>query len=163
MIKSIFKELLDPVQGDVTDHGQARLDAFEYQRQSAEQREKAKEYHRRKQGQTASYYASNADTLAQKAKEEHERAADAIFARQNQKHQGKNVIDLHGLHIDEGLKRLNATINQTAFGEILVITGRGKNSRNHNGRSIVHIRETFDILIIFRHLTFSTFQIFDIS
>ena len=111
----------------------ARATAFDLSRQSADLREKAKESHRKRQGPTASYYTGRADDLSRKARKEHQRAADAIFERQNARHKGKNVIDLHGLHVDEGLKRLKRSINEMKFGEILIITGRGKNSRNHNG------------------------------
>ena len=124
-----------PTQPDTTiSEKETRSCAFDLQRQSEERRLQAQDYRRRKQGLTASYYADEANALAQRAKEEHSKAADIIFTKQNEKYKGRNIIDLHGLHVDEGLKRLKNSLSGTQHKEVFVITGRGKNSKNHNGK-----------------------------
>ena len=96
---------------------------------SAEQAKiKAAEHARRNEGPTAQYYSELAADLRRRALEAQSKSAETIFARNNAKYRDGRVIDLHGLHINEGLKKLQFTIKKSHAPELQVITGRGQNS-----------------------------------
>lgn len=108
-----------------------RTEAFKLEEQAREKRAKARDHIRANDGLTAQYYSQEAAQLSERAAQAHKKAADEIFQRHNKKHSGKSVIDLHGLHVNEGLQKLRQELKKHKTGELQVITGRGRNS-HHN-------------------------------
>ena len=115
-----------PIVEDLGDYDQARYEPSQLFQRANEAATKAAEYHRRGDGLTAGFYSQEAAQLREQAKTAQARSAQAIFAKNNEKYGDGKVIDLHGLHIDEGLKQLKLAINKRQGDELQVITGRGR-------------------------------------
>jgi DNA-nicking Smr family endonuclease len=76
-----------------------------------------------------------------KAKAEMERfnrsAADAIFKSNNAKVTEPNTIDLHGLHVDEAIEKVEETIERYKAEKkthLVIIVGVGNHSQNHQAK-----------------------------
>ncbi|XP_065669233.1 NEDD4-binding protein 2 isoform X3 [Hydra vulgaris] len=92
---------------------------------------KAAEAFQEKNGPQAQYYADQACGYTNKMKEAHARAAKITLLRRNAK-TSPDIIDLHGLHVNEGIKALKAHIEDcknVGINSISVITGWGKHSK----------------------------------
>jgi hypothetical protein len=116
------------LESDNTQDYPGRTQAFKLEEQAREKRAKARDHIRANDGLTAQYYSQEAAQLSERAAQAHKKAADEIFHRNNQKHRGNSVIDLHGLHVNEGLQKLRQELRKHTTGELQVITGRGRNS-----------------------------------
>ena len=116
---------IEPCEGT---YDQVRSEGFELLEKAKEAAEKAADYSRRNEGHTAQFYAQQAADFRKRGLEAQARSAEAIFVRNNAKYRDGSVIDLHGLHINEGLKKLQETIKKSRSSELQVITGRGQNS-----------------------------------
>ena len=121
-------------ESDYTQDYPGRTHAFRLEEQAREKRAKARDHIRANDGLTAQYYSQEAAQLSERAAQAHKKAADEIFHRNNQKHRGNSVIDLHGLHVNEGLQKLRQELKKHTTGELQVITGRGRNSHHNYGK-----------------------------
>ncbi|KAM3940422.1 NEDD4-binding protein 2 [Leptodactylus fuscus] len=114
-----------------------RAEAFLYHQKQKESFRKAAEAHTRGMKQVAAYYAQQGYLYGQKMKEENRRAAVHIFERANEYLLPENILDLHGLHVDEAMKHFRKVLQDKAdeFKQnggkphLLVITGRGNHSQ----------------------------------
>ncbi|XP_048851786.1 NEDD4-binding protein 2 isoform X2 [Brienomyrus brachyistius] len=105
---------------------------------------KAADAYRQGRKQVASFYSQQGHLHGQKMKEANHRAAVQIFERVNSSLLPQNVLDLHGLHVDEALYHLGKVLEgktaewqQGGCGpQLTVITGRG----NHSQGGVARIR-----------------------
>ena len=116
---------IEPCEGT---YDQIRSEGFELLEKAKEAAEKAAYYARRNEGHTAQFYAQQSAEFRKRGLEAQTKSAEAIFVKNNAKYRDNSVIDLHGLHINEGLKKLQETIKKSRSSELQVITGRGQNS-----------------------------------
>ncbi|XP_069833649.1 NEDD4-binding protein 2 isoform X2 [Dendropsophus ebraccatus] len=114
-----------------------RAEAFLYHQKQQESYRKAAEAHNRGMKQVATYYAQQGYLYGQKMKEENRRAAVQIFERANEYLLPENILDLHGLHVDEAMKHFRKVLQDKTDeykqnggkSHLLVITGRGNHSQ----------------------------------
>ncbi|KAM9330404.1 NEDD4-binding protein 2 [Gastrophryne carolinensis] len=119
------------------DYDDFRAEAFLYRQKQQESYRKAAEAHNRGMKQVAAYYAQQGYLYGQKMKEEHHRAAVHIFERANEYLLPENILDLHGLHVDEAMKHFRRVLHDKTEDykqnegkpHLLVITGRGNRSQ----------------------------------
>ncbi|KAJ8000458.1 hypothetical protein DPEC_G00180330 [Dallia pectoralis] len=105
---------------------------------------KASEAYRQGRKDVASFYAEQGHLHGQKMREANHRAAAQIFERVNSSLLPQNVLDLHGLHVDEALLHLEQVLEKKTTDcqqgvccpQLSVITGRG----NHSQGGVARIR-----------------------
>uniref|UniRef100_A0A1A8PWZ2 NEDD4 binding protein 2 n=1 Tax=Nothobranchius rachovii TaxID=451742 RepID=A0A1A8PWZ2_9TELE len=98
---------------------------------------KAAEAYKQGRKEVASFYAQQGHLHGQRMREANYRAAVQIFERVNSSLLPRNILDLHGLHVDEALEHLAQVLqDKTADCEqglcqpqLSVITGRGNRSQ----------------------------------
>lgn len=122
---------------DYPNYDDFRAEALLYHHKQQESYRKAAEAHTRGMQQVAAYYAQQGYLYGQKMKQENRRAAVQIFERANEYLLPENILDLHGLHVDEAMKHFRKVL-QDKIDEfkqnggkphLLVITGRGNHSQ----------------------------------
>ncbi|XP_053560013.1 NEDD4-binding protein 2 [Bombina bombina] len=114
-----------------------RAEAFLYRKKQQESFRKAEEAYNRGMKQVATYYAQQGYLYGQKMKEENHRAALKIFQRANEFLLPENILDLHGLHVDEAMKHFRKVLQDKreeyrkngGKSHLSVITGRGNHSQ----------------------------------
>ncbi|NXO33942.1 N4BP2 protein, partial [Locustella ochotensis] len=114
-----------------------RAEAFCHQQKRQECLKKAGEAYRMGMKPVAAFYAHQGRLHEQKMKEANHAAAVQIFERVNTSLLPMNVLDLHGLHVDEAVNQLSRVLQekseeyQQAGGKpyLCVITGRGSHSQ----------------------------------
>ncbi|NXX39483.1 N4BP2 protein, partial [Tricholaema leucomelas] len=114
-----------------------RAEAFCHQRKRQECLKKAGEAYRMGMKPVAAFYAHQGRLHEQKMKEANHAAAVQIFEKVNTALLPMNVLDLHGLHVDEAVNQLSRVLQekteeyQQAGGKpyLSVITGRGSHSQ----------------------------------
>ncbi|NXA80892.1 N4BP2 protein, partial [Thryothorus ludovicianus] len=114
-----------------------RAEAFCHQQKRQECLKKAGEAYRMGMKPVAAFYAHQGRLHEQKMKEANHAAAVQIFERVNASLLPMNVLDLHGLHVDEAVNQLSRVLQekskeyQQAGGKpyLSVITGRGSHSQ----------------------------------
>ncbi|KAM6346386.1 NEDD4-binding protein 2 isoform 3-T9 [Podargus strigoides] len=114
-----------------------RAEAFCHQQKRQECLKKAGEAYRMGMKPVAAFYAHQGDLHEQKMKEANHAAAVQIFERVNTSLLPMNVLDLHGLHVDEAVNYLSRVLQekseeyQQTGGKpyLSVITGRGSHSQ----------------------------------
>ncbi|XP_068134570.1 NEDD4-binding protein 2 [Hyperolius riggenbachi] len=119
------------------DYHDFRAEAFLYRKKQQESYKKAAEAHHRGMKQVAAYYAQQGYLYGQKMKAENLRAAVQIFERANEYLLPENILDLHGLHVDEAMKHFRRVLQEKTEEykknggkpHLLVITGRGNHSQ----------------------------------
>ncbi|KAM8940292.1 NEDD4-binding protein 2 [Pelodytes ibericus] len=122
---------------DSPDYQDFRAEAVLYRKKQQESYKKAAEAHSRGMKQVAAYYAQQGHLYGEKVKEENQRAAVQIFQRANEFLLPENILDLHGLHVDEAMKHFRKVLqdkmeeNKQNGGKshLSVITGRGNHSQ----------------------------------
>ncbi|XP_069487873.1 NEDD4-binding protein 2 isoform X2 [Ambystoma mexicanum] len=126
-----FQDLEDPEYADF------RTEAFLHRSKQQECFRKAAEAYRRGMKEVATFYAQQGHLHGKKMKEANHLAALQIFNRVNESLLPENVLDLHGLHVDEAIKNMSQILHEKAEeykrngGKpyLSVITGRGNHSQ----------------------------------
>ncbi|KFO88657.1 NEDD4-binding protein 2, partial [Buceros rhinoceros silvestris] len=114
-----------------------RAEAFCHQQKRQECLKKAGEAYRMGMKSVAAFYAHQGRLHEQKMKEANHAAAVQIFEKVNTALLPMNVLDLHGLHVDEAVNQLSRVLQekseeyQQTGGKpyLCVITGRGSHSQ----------------------------------
>ncbi|KAI0565992.1 polyadenylate-binding protein-interacting protein [Gracilaria domingensis] len=132
-------EQLAPVSGDVgnvwVSTGRSVAELYEELRaEAAEQASIRNKYFdraaaafKRNDGATAKKMGALGREANERMKELHSKAANAIFATRNPPHV-LDVIDLHGLHVNEALERLPSAL-EGKHGRIRILTGTGHHTK----------------------------------
>ncbi|EMP29559.1 NEDD4-binding protein 2 [Chelonia mydas] len=114
-----------------------RAEAFLHQQKKQECLKKAEEAYRMGMKPVATFYAQQGRLHEQKMKEANHDAAVQIFEKVNASLLPENVLDLHGLHVDEAINHLSRVLQEKSHeykqtgGKpyLCVITGRGNHSQ----------------------------------
>ncbi|NXM29508.1 N4BP2 protein, partial [Oxyruncus cristatus] len=130
-LSEIFQDFEYPQYNDL------RAEAFCHQQKRKECLKKAGEAYRMGMKPVAAFYAHQSRLHEQKMKEANHAAAVQIFERVNTSLLPMNVLDLHGLHVDEAVNQLSRVLqekseeHQQTGGKpyLTVITGRGSHSQ----------------------------------
>ncbi|XP_042667975.1 NEDD4-binding protein 2 isoform X2 [Centrocercus urophasianus] len=131
VLSEIFQEYEYPQYDDF------RAEAFHHQQKRQECLKKAGEAYHMGMKPVAAFYARQGRLHEQKMKEANHAAAARIFERVNTSLLPLNVLDLHGLHVDEAVNQLSRVLQeksneyQQSGGKpyLCVITGRGSHSQ----------------------------------
>ncbi|KAF6733452.1 NEDD4-binding protein 2 [Oryzias melastigma] len=120
---------------------------------------KAAEAYKQGRKEVASFYAQQGHLHGQRMREANHRAAVHIFEKVNSSLLPRNILDLHGLHVNEALEHL-AQILQEKTAEcaqglcqpqLSVITGRG----NHSQGGVARIRPAVIDYLTNKHYRFT--------
>ncbi|NWX20611.1 N4BP2 protein, partial [Aegotheles bennettii] len=130
-LSEVFQEFEYPQYEDL------RAEAFCHQQKRQECFKKAGEAYRMGMKPVAAFYAHQGRLHEQKMKEANHAAAVQIFEKVNTSLLPMNVLDLHGLHVDEAVNHLSRVLQekieeyQQTGGKpyLCVITGRGSHSQ----------------------------------
>ncbi|XP_054058362.1 NEDD4-binding protein 2 isoform X2 [Rissa tridactyla] len=130
-LSEVFQEFEYPQYDDL------RAEAFCHQQKRQECLKKAGEAYRMGMKPVAAFYAHQGRLHEQKMKEANHAAAVQIFEKVNTSLLPMNVLDLHGLHVDEAVNHLSRVLQekseeyQQTGGKpyLCVITGRGSHSQ----------------------------------
>ncbi|XP_024429473.2 NEDD4-binding protein 2 isoform X2 [Desmodus rotundus] len=144
------------------DYDDYRAEAFLHQQKRMECYSKAKEAYRMGKKNVATFYAQQGSLHEQKMKEANHLAAVEIFEKVNASLLPQNVLDLHGLHVDEAIAHLMAVLQQKTeeFKQsggkpyLSVITGRG----NHSQGGVARIKPA-----VIKYLTSHSFRFSEIK
>ncbi|XP_054544427.1 NEDD4-binding protein 2 isoform X2 [Talpa occidentalis] len=139
-----------------------RAEAFLHQQKRMECYSKAKEAYRMGKKNVATFYAQQGSLHEQKMKEANHLAAVEIFEKVNASLLPQNVLDLHGLHVDEAIEHLTTVLQQKteeckqSGGKpyLSVITGRG----NHSQGGVARIKPA-----VIKYLTSHSFRFSEIK
>ncbi|XP_045406517.1 NEDD4-binding protein 2 isoform X1 [Lemur catta] len=139
-----------------------RAEAFLHQQKRIECYSKAKEAYRMGKKNVATFYAQQGSLHEQKMKEANHLAAVEIFEKVNASLLPQNVLDLHGLHVDEAIEHLMTVLQQKTeeFKQnggkpyLSVITGRG----NHSQGGVARIKPA-----VIKYLTSHSFRFSEIK
>ncbi|KAL1789402.1 NEDD4-binding protein 2 isoform X1 [Sigmodon hispidus] len=139
-----------------------RAEAFLHQQKRMECYSKAKEAYRMGKKNVATFYAQQGSLHEQKMKEANHLAAVEIFEKVNASLLPQNVLDLHGLHVDEAIEHLTTVLQQKTeeFKQnggkpyLSVITGRG----NHSQGGVARIKPA-----VIKYLTSHSFRFSEIK
>ncbi|XP_064190993.1 NEDD4-binding protein 2 [Anguilla rostrata] len=119
------------------DYEDFRTEATLQRRRQQDCFSKAAEAYRQDMKDVASFYAQQGHLHGQKMREANDRAAVQIFERVNATLLPQNILDLHGLHVDEALYHLQRVLEEKTTewrqggcrSQLSVITGRGSHSQ----------------------------------
>ncbi|XP_048219899.1 NEDD4-binding protein 2 isoform X2 [Perognathus longimembris pacificus] len=139
-----------------------RAEAFLHQQKRTECYSKAKEAYRMGKKNVATFYAQQGSLHEQKMREANHLAAVEIFEKVNASLLPQNVLDLHGLHVDEAIEHLTTVLQRKTeeFKQnggkpyLSVITGRG----NHSQGGVARIKPA-----VIKYLTSHSFRFSEIK
>lgn len=126
-----FQDTEDPEYEDF------RMEAVLHKRRQIESFNKAAEAYRQGRKDVASFYAQQGRRHGEKMREANHLAAMQIFERVNASLLPQNILDLHGLHVDEAIHHLTNVLDDKTSEwhqglcspQLSVITGRGNRSQ----------------------------------
>ncbi|XP_070841786.1 NEDD4-binding protein 2 [Chaetodon trifascialis] len=154
-------ELIVPNYQDTEDpeYEDFRAEASLQRRRQLESFSKAAEAFKQGRKEVASFYAQQGHLHGKRMREANHRAAVQIFERVNSSLLPSNILDLHGLHVDEALQHLARVLQDktTDCGQGLcrpqlsVITGRG----NHSQGGVARIRPAVIDYLTNKHYRFT--------
>ncbi|XP_032079865.1 NEDD4-binding protein 2 isoform X2 [Thamnophis elegans] len=139
-----------------------RAEAFLHQQQRQECLRKAGEAYRMGMKPVAAFYVQQGQLHEEKMKEANEDAAQQIFETVNASKLPINLLDLHGLHVDEALGHLSRVLQEKTkeyslaggIPYLYVITGRG----NHSQGGVARIKPA-----VMKYLTSHKFRFTEIK
>ncbi|XP_027692126.1 NEDD4-binding protein 2 isoform X2 [Vombatus ursinus] len=139
-----------------------RAEAVLHQQKRLECYSKAKEAYRMGKKNVATFYAQQGSLHEEKMREANHLAAVEIFEKVNASLLPQNVLDLHGLHVDEAINHLITVLQQKAEEHkqnggkpyLSVITGRG----NHSQGGVARIKPA-----VIKYLTSHNFRFSEIK
>ncbi|XP_065814817.1 NEDD4-binding protein 2 [Labrus bergylta] len=107
----------------------------------------------------ASFYAQQGHMHGKRMREANDRAAVQIFERVNSSLLPRNILDLHGLHVDEALEHLGQVLEDKSTEceqglcqpQLSIITGRG----NHSQGGVARIRPAVIDYLTNKHYRFT--------
>ncbi|XP_061565360.1 NEDD4-binding protein 2 [Cololabis saira] len=136
-----------------------RAEASLQRKRRLESFSKAAEAFKQGHREVASFYAQQGHLHGQRMHEANRRAAVQIFDRVNASLLPKNILDLHGLHVDEALHHLAHVLQDKSADyerglcqpQLSVITGRG----NHSQGGVARIRPAVIDYLTNKHYRFT--------
>ncbi|KAM8971371.1 NEDD4-binding protein 2 isoform X2 [Sarcophilus harrisii] len=139
-----------------------RAEAVLHQQKRLECYSKAKEAYRMGKKNVATFYAQQGSLHEEKMREANHLAAVEIFEKVNASLLPQNVLDLHGLHVDEAINHLITVLQQKTDEHkqnggkpyLSVITGRG----NHSQGGVARIKPA-----VIKYLTSHNFRFSEIK
>ncbi|XP_040002163.1 NEDD4-binding protein 2 isoform X2 [Xiphias gladius] len=148
-----YQDVEDPQYDDF------RAEASLQKRRQLESFAMAAEAYKQGRKEVASFYAQQGHMHGQRMREANHRAAVQIFERVNSSLLPKNILDLHGLHVDEALEHLAQVLEDKTTDceqglcrpQLSVITGRG----NHSQGGVARIRPAVIDYLTNKHYRFT--------
>lgn len=136
-----------------------RAEASLQRRRQLENFAKAAEAFKQGRKEVASFYAQQGHMHGKRMREANHRAAVQIFQRVNKSLLPRNILDLHGLHVDEALEHLAQVLEDKSTEceqglcqpQLSVITGRG----NHSQGGVARIRPAVLDYLTSKHYRFT--------
>lgn len=136
-----------------------RAEASLHRSRQLESFTKAAEAFKQGQKEVASFYAQQGHMHGSRMREANHRAAVQIFKRVNSSLLPRNILDLHGLHVEEALEHLDQVlqdkITECEQGlcqpQLSIITGKG----NHSQGGVARIRPAVIDYLTSRHYRFT--------
>ncbi|XP_017263722.1 NEDD4-binding protein 2 isoform X2 [Kryptolebias marmoratus] len=136
-----------------------RAEASLQKKRQLESFAKAAEAYKQGHKEVASFYAQQGHLHGQRMREANHRAAVQIFERVNSSLLPRNILDLHGLHVDEALEHLAQVLHDKSADceqglcqpQLSVITGRG----NHSQGGVARIRPAVIDYLTNKHYRFT--------
>lgn len=142
--KSVVPDMLGYQDMQDPEYQDFRAEANLQRKRQLESFAKAAEAFKQGHKEVASFYAQQGHLHGQRMREANHRAAVQIFERVNSSLLPNNILDLHGLHVEEALEHLEHVLEQKTTEcerglcrpQLSVITGRG----NHSQGGVARIR-----------------------
>ncbi|XP_053197360.1 NEDD4-binding protein 2 isoform X1 [Scomber japonicus] len=142
--KPLESAVLDYQDTEDPEYDDFRAEASLQRSRQIESFTKAAEAYKQGRKEVASFYAQQGHLHGQRMREANHRAAVQIFERVNASLLPRNILDLHGLHVDEALEHLAQVLHDKISDceqglcrpQLSIITGRG----NHSQGGVARIR-----------------------